>query len=484
MSISGSMSSALSGLNAAARSAELISSNIANALTDGYGRRELQVTARRVGTSGQGVQVVGVSRELNQTLLADRRLAGANAANMNLRADFLARLGAALGTPEDATSLSGRFATFDTTLIAAAAEPQSNALQTNVVEAARALTTNFRAVSKEIQAARSAADSQISTQVDTVNSALVAIAELNRNIAASSAVGRDPSALIDQRQQLIDQVATVIPVREIRAENGHIALYLAGGTALLDGQPAKLTFSPVGVITPDMTIGSGALSGITINGRAINTGANGTIAGGTLAANFAIRDELAPDAQVELDATARDLISRFQDSAIDPTLAPGGAGLFTDGGAAFLAVDEDGIAARLGLNMAVDPNAGGAVWRIRDGIGALTPGPAGQAALFSSMHSVLNEARLTASGALSGSSRGALSLTANVVSGVANERLLRETEAGFAAARATALQSLELEGGVDTDRELQDLLLVEQAYAANAKVIQTADDMIQILLGM
>ena len=35
---------------------------------------------------------------------------------------------------------------------------------------------------------------------------------------------------------------------------------------------------------------------------------------------------------------------------------------------------------------------------------------------------------------------------------------------------------------VDMDQELQSLLLIEQSYAANARVIQTIDEMIQRLL--
>jgi hypothetical protein len=47
MSISGAVANALSGLTASARSAEVISSNIANAMTDGYGRREVVLGFRR-----------------------------------------------------------------------------------------------------------------------------------------------------------------------------------------------------------------------------------------------------------------------------------------------------------------------------------------------------------------------------------------------------------------------------------------------------
>lgn len=484
MSISGSMSSALSGLTVAARSAEVISSNIANALTEGYGRRELQVTARRVGNNGQGAQITGVTRAINQVILADRRIAESHASNMDRRASFMLRLETAIGTPENGASLSGRIAAFDTSLVAAAAQPESSTLHSDVANTARSLTDTFRAVSKEIQSSRSDADARIATEVEDVNRTLATIAELNRSITAISSGGRDSSALIDQRQQLIDRVAAIIPLREMPRENGRVALISTGGAVLLDGKAATLEFRPTGLIVPDMTLASGALSGLSINGRPISTGANGPISGGTLAAEFAIRDTLAPTAQAELDAVARDLIQRFQDTTLDPTVAVSGMGLFTDSGTPFAPSEEVGLAARIGLNALVHPDKGGEVWRLRDGIGATTPGPVGQSALLSAMQTTLNEQRTTASGQFSGGSRSLSGLSGQVIAAIATNRLSLETDAGFAAARASALQGLELEGGVDTDRELQELLLVEKAFAANAKVIQTADDMLQLLLGL
>jgi flagellar hook-associated protein 1 FlgK len=52
----------------------------------------------------------------------------------------------------------------------------------------------------------------------------------------------------------------------------------------------------------------------------------------------------------------------------------------------------------------------------------------------------------------------------------------------YAAAKWEAIRTLELEGGVDTDQELQKLLVIENAYAANARVIQTVDEMLDLLL--
>jgi flagellar hook-associated protein 1 FlgK len=43
---------------------------------------------------------------------------------------------------------------------------------------------------------------------------------------------------------------------------------------------------------------------------------------------------------------------------------------------------------------------------------------------------------------------------------------------------------VELSEGVDTDAELQKLLLIEQAYTANARVMQIADEMLKTLIGL
>ena len=62
MSFGTAFSSALSGLTAASKASELVSSNIANATTPGYGRRALSLAAQTTGPNGQGVKIVGINR--------------------------------------------------------------------------------------------------------------------------------------------------------------------------------------------------------------------------------------------------------------------------------------------------------------------------------------------------------------------------------------------------------------------------------------
>jgi len=49
--------------------------------------------------------------------------------------------------------------------------------------------------------------------------------------------------------------------------------------------------------------------------------------------------------------------------------------------------------------------------------------------------------------------------------------------------RSNLLYDAEIQSsGVDTDLELQNLLIIEQSYAANARVVQTVSEMIDRLL--
>ena len=119
-----------------------------------------------------------------------------------------------------------------------------------------------------------------------------------------------------------------------------------------------------------MALTSGGLSGLTVNGNPVRTDSlRGALRGGSLSAQFEIRDELGVEAQAELDSVARDLIERFEDPALDPTLSPGDPGLFTDNGNAFDPLTEIGLSAWLRVNPDADPEQGGESWRLRDGLG-------------------------------------------------------------------------------------------------------------------
>lgn len=484
MSISGAMNAAMSGLNAAARGAEVVSTNIANAQTPGFGRRELVTTVRALGATSQGVQVAGVARHVDPVAIGDRRLAEAGSGGRDVTTAFLKRIETVVGTQDSETSLNKRIDALDRALIEATARPDSEARLASVAQTARNLTNHLATASTEVQSQRAIADDRIEDDVKLLNTSLQKVVDLNSQVLANTSSGRDASGLMDQRQKVIDAITKILPVREVARDGGKVALFTAGGAMLVDGSAATFGFTPIGVVTPDMTLQSGALSGLTLNGQSIPTTAEaGLISGGTLAAHFALRDVLAPEMQNKLDAVARDLIERFADPALDATRLATDPGLFTDAGGVFDPANENGLALRLRLNALADPQQGGQLWRLRAGLGATSPGDPGESRLLQDWQTALMAQRNPVSGGFSAGMRSFGTLAADMVSGIATARLTSESESSFASARLDMLRTTELANGVDTDQEMQNLLLIEQAFAANAKVISATSDMIKTLMG-
>lgn len=477
MSISHSLANALTGLTASARMAEIVSSNLSNVLTEGYGRRVVDLSAQQLGGRGAGVQIDGISRIIDRGVLAERRLAEAGMGFETRQSGALSRLEAAVGTIDDTSGLAGRVAALEAALTSAAGNPSNSLQLEDVLYRLQDLARAFNKDQSAIADLREEADADIASDIDTLNIALGRIESLNVDIVRSRSRGDDPSGLMDQRQAVIDTIAAIVPVREIERENGRIALMTTGGELLIDGAAAEFGFVRSATITPGMTMAGGALSGLTRNGVPIDL-AKG-LDGGTLGAAFRIRDATMPAAQAQLDSLARDLIERFQDPGVDPTLGGGIAGLLTDSGAVFDPADELGIAGRIAVNPAVDPQAGGELFRLRDGVGAALPGPSGASGQLEAWIAALAEPRTLSIG---GSALGLAEHIAEFSASIAMDRIRSEDAAAFATGRYNAAREAELAGGVDTDQEMQLLIQIEQAYAANAKVIETADAMIRRLM--
>ena len=486
MSITTALHNALSGLQSSARQAEVIGDNIANALTPGFSRRSVDLAAQVVAGQGQGVRVAGVTLAQDLALTGSRMRSDAESGAQSALLSSLSQLQSAFGLPGEGSALASRASAFEAALLSASNDPASAAALGQVLESAKQYAGTISAISTETQRLRMDADAAIARQVAQVNANLRSVERLNQEIRLRSFSGGDTAALIDQRQALIDSISSVLPIRSSQREDGEIALYTTGGAALLEGRAAELTFTPTPIITQDMTVGSGALSGISVNGRAIDVGDPadpGPLDGGSLGALFTLRDYELPETATALDALAEDLVIRFQSSGADPTITPGDAGLITDNGAAYDALNRDGLAGRLDVNAAADPARGGDLWRLRDGLYAAAQGPVGDGAVLAALFGAASETRPAdpALGIATGGGIGTLAAALTERIGARHEAV--ETEQAYLSAVNTGLREAEAAAtGVNTDSELQRLMLVEQAYAANARVMSVADTMIRTLL--
>jgi flagellar hook-associated protein 1 FlgK len=483
MSISSALSNATSGLSVASRRADVVSNNIANALTPGFAKRNVHVSAKVLAGNGAGVQFDGVTRAVDSALTGDRRLAESASSRDQVVASAYASFNSALGEPDDSFSLFAQYQNLESSLRSLSQTPESQSLQAQTLDAAKALISKFHDLSGQAQSARLNADGQIAQEVDVINNTLKEIEKLNTAISAASAGGRDATALEDQRKVLIDQVSQSIPVREVQRDRGKVDLITDEGVFLIAGTAREITFSRANTIGPDESLAGGDLSGLSVDGADITPGGGGSFAigQGSLAGLFAVRDQVAPDFQTKLDGLARDMIERFE--GIDPTLAAGSPGLFTDAGAAFDPTAEIGVSARIAINAAADPDQGGAAWRLRDGLGAVAQGPAGAAGIITAGLDALTALKAPPAGTGQSGFLSAANVAANVTSSIGQARITSETQLAASSARTQSLIDAEQSAtAVDSDQELQKLLLIEQAFAANARVIQTADEMMRRLM--
>lgn len=482
MTISSALTAAMTGLTASSRAASVVSSNIANADTDGYGVRRVSLSPLVEG-AGAGVRVVAVSRNVDPILLGERRDAEANLGQADTRASFLSRIETLIGTPNNPGSLSASFNEFESRLVTATSAPDSQSRLESVLRSAGRLAARLNSISDGIQTIRGEADGQIGSEIETLNRSLSALQDLNISIRNAVARGEDALGLQDQQQALIDEISDLVPIREIRNDSGMVSLFTGDGLALLDGRPVEFGFTPTAAIAADMNYADGDLSGLSVNGRPITlSGSYASLRGGRLAALFDLRDNVAMKAQAQLDGVALDLTARMDDPGLDPTRLPGDPGLFTDAGSLATAANEPGLAARLRVNALVDPAQGGAVWRLRDGIGAVAEGNAGDATLLQATLDALQVNRPTTSSIYSGTSRSMSELAGDFLSLTASERQFAEADLALAAGRYGTLREAELRGGVDTDQELQRLLEIETAYAANARIITAVEEMLDQLM--
>ncbi|MEM9233528.1 MAG: flagellar basal body rod C-terminal domain-containing protein, partial [Pseudomonadota bacterium] len=146
-------------------------------------------------------------------------------------------------------------------------------------------------------------------------------------------------------------------------------------------------------------------------------------------------------------------------------------------------VDYNGFASLLSVNAAIDPDQGGEIYRLRDGIGATVPGAAGNGDQLNRLIDAFTGLQPTPAAFGGAGQQTATGLAASLSSELNYDVQRSQDRALYAGTRFDAASNAEIQQlGVDTDAELQELIQIEQAYAANARVIQTISQLVDQLI--
>ncbi|MEP3513726.1 MAG: flagellar basal body rod C-terminal domain-containing protein, partial [Lentilitoribacter sp.] len=107
---------------------------------------------------------------------------------------------------------------------------------------------------------------------------------------------------------------------------------------------------------------------------------------------------------------------------------------------------------------------------------------AGDSSLLLTLSDAFTATRVPASGEFGSGALSATNLVSTLTSQLGAERYQAEKVLSFSSSQFDELTQQLLADGVDTDQELQRLILVEQAYAANVRMIEAVDEMMQAIL--
>jgi flagellar hook-associated protein 1 FlgK len=511
MSLGSLLGVARTALNAHQVAIATAGHNIANVQTQGYSRQRVELSPGdpqrwTFGSVGTGVLVTDVRRARDVLLDVGVRTGSGGEAAASMRRDLLGAVEGVLGEPSD-TGLANAMDAFWSSWSDLATTPTSRAARNVVLQRGAAAAEKLNAFDERLSTIRSQTTERLDGALTAVNALAGRIAELNGRITSTEAGGTRPANdLRDLRDRAVDELAQYGDVSALERPDGSVQVVF-GTYTLVDGIDAKglvrttdvlgrtalaLRGAPEHPLTP--TGGSTQAMLDVLNGDLRGTqdqldAIANAIARTVNAVHGQGRDATGPvpDFFVDrrtgtFDGTASPFRSPPADGAItartiavNPALRadPARVAVSSD---ATRPTDNDVALALAGLRSGATVRVGGVpvstVFRLPDRSvrPTVVAGPNGY-----------EEPPLLADSpptSLADFYRGTTGALAVQVQDAEASAEVRGTIAAQARARRDSLT------GVNLDEELTSLMRSQQAYAAAAKVITAADEMMRTLMQM
>jgi len=463
MTIQTAISAALSGLRASQVLLSTTSHNIANAQTEGFVRKDTALSNAFTAGVGQGVKIDGITRNVDEILIRDSRFETSRYSGSEVRASLLSDYTTTVGQPEDERSPAAALNNLKLAFSQLRSLPDASSARSAVVDKSTALASSIRSAAQAATAIQTDARDRLETSVDTVNADLRKVSDLNKQIASGDGAGIDTGDLRDERDRLLDGISEEIGIRTYTRADGQVTVMTRNGQTLLDREIGP-TDEPLRLVGTTLSVG----------GHVISTNPDTDIQSGRIMGYIEVADQDVPKILEQLDNLAAGLVQGFQGAEANPARA----GLFTDGGAAYTTTP--GLAGRVQVNAAVSTDA----WRAQSGAQAATQLATGDQTQIDKFLAVFTATQtFTSPDTPSSTTLG--DFASSMVSTQQGYRTSAENEMNSRKISADTLQSARINrDGVNKDDEVARLQLIEQSYAASAQVIQTAGQMLDILLSL
>lgn len=315
MSINQALSAAVAGVNVTQQALSVVAGNVANANTPGYVDESVnQVEIGVTGQTGAGVDVTGVNRNLNALLQNQLWTETAGGSYADTTAQLYQQLQQIYGTPGSSTSFDAIVNNFTGALQTLSTSPSSYSAQSAAVSAAQGVAQNLNSMTATIQQLRSQAEAGIANGVQTANTAMQQIAQINQQLIAASP-DSSTATLEDQRDQDITQLSQLMNVNVVQDSNNQVSVFTGTGQQLVaNNQAAQLSFNGVGTLSATSQWSAnpsqdsvGTITLTAPGGVTTDLVATGAIQSGQIGAYLQMRDNILPQAQTQLDELANQM---------------------------------------------------------------------------------------------------------------------------------------------------------------------------------
>lgn len=429
------------------------SHNIANAATPGYTRQRADLAATLPFRNAQGlfigtgVEVDGINRLRDRFLDNSYRQSSGSLGSASLRYGVLNQIEVDFQEPGD-NGLQAAMDKFFNAFQELSAHPEESGPRNNVLTQATTLVQRFNRLNTTLTTQRNNLIEAAASKVASINALTEKIAALNQQIGVSRGGGNEPNDLLDQRDLAIDQLSKLANITASLDSTGTMLVSIGGTLVASNGSSVPLKSSLVGTT---LKITSG-------------TGQDVQVTGGEVGALLEMHNTTIPGYTAQLDSLASSIITRV--NALHSagyglgTPPPTGMDFFTGSSASTIAV-----------NSQISSNT--------DNIAASSTGAPGDNRNALALYGIMNE-RL-----MDGGTKTVTQFYSRFVSSIGSDI----TSAGNSV-KGVELVLGQLESqrdsvsGVSLDEEMTNLIKFQRSYEAAARIINTADEMLQTVLNM
>jgi flagellar hook-associated protein 1 FlgK len=312
-----SLNSARTSLEVNQKSIEIIGNNISNVNTEGYSRQQAVLEtypATNFGDFfiGQGVKVSDVSRQHDVFIEKEIQDKSVNYGYQDALTRPLSELERVFNVTED--NISTDIDNFFDSLHELSADPSDLVQRNNVLLQGNVLATSFNSVMDDLDSIKENLNNTLVSKIDTVNSQLAEVADLNDRIFQIEIHGQTANSARDQRDVVIKSLAVTVGAETYETENGMVSVQLPGGLPLVEGNMA-MSLS---------TVANGSDLTLQLHAGGVTRDLGTRSLGGEFKAIVEMRDDFIPELEADMDKLAYELssqinIQHMQGGALDST---------------------------------------------------------------------------------------------------------------------------------------------------------------------